>query len=827
MEMDGEGALGDAPGDLGNVGGTRSYLSGTARDLVQARDVSGGVNFLRTGRPELPVPRQLPCDVRDFVGRERELEQLDRLLAGGGVQPNAVGISVISGTAGVGKTTLAVHWSHRVRNRFPDGQLYVDLHGYAPGTPECRAAVLDRFLRALGIPNAVVPADTEEKAALYRSLLADRRVLIVLDNAASEAQVRPLLPGTNSCLVVVTSRNSLLRLVGRNGAAPLTVQVPSMREAVELLRAKTAAFRDGDADEEFETLAAACAKLPLALRIVAQRAANRPEIPLGEIVVALRDKSALWSALSSHGADAEEGEEDEAVHSVFAWSYRALTKRVARVFRLLGLHPGPDFTVGAVAALADITNAQAQEALDALAGAHLVEICARGRFRLHSLLHAYALDRARAEDAEEACQEAIRRVLIWYLHAANSAGQCMERYCFRPVQLEPAEFDATIPQLRDRAAAARWFDGEWSNLVAVNDAAVEAGYDRIVIQLSAVFRFFFLARGDLFKIGLRIDDAALEASRRLGDRFAEGEVLEDIALLCFMTGRLDESHTCHEAALEIRRDIGDHVGEAISMINHALVYGSRRRWRQAIALTKESLGLIEEIRERKHAGIGLGNLGSYHLELGEIAEARDLVLRALDLNRKYARDMGIADNLWCLSRIMRAMDQPEEALAVINEAMKITEQPDCPYPAGPIAMELAQVHHALGKHDDALAAYQRAVALNRRVGDCSGEAQALSLVGTLHTETGNPSAAAAFHELAIAMLRKLGDRWQLAVCLDRLGTVLHDAGDQLSAWAQWRECLALLADFEEPAAEAMRTRIRALVAELDLRLGDGRPRPRA
>lgn len=797
-------------------GDTRSQMSGSARDVVQARDVIGGVHFLRTGRPELPVPRQLPCCTRDFVGRDRELEVLDRLLAGGGVQPNAVGITVISGTAGVGKTTLALHWAHRVRDRFPDGQLYVDLRGYAPGTPQTPAVVLDRFLRALGIPNAAVPADAEEKAALYRSLLADRRNLIVLDNAASEAQVRPLLPGTNSCLVLVTSRNSLLGLVGRDGAAHLTVEVPSMRDAVRLLRAKTAGFRAGDADEELAVLATACAKLPLALRIVAQRAANRPAVPLGEMAHALRDTSALWSTLGPDSA--ADGDEGEAVHSVFAWSYRALTMRAAQVFRLVALHPGPDFTVGAAAALADIGTEQAQAALDGLAAAHLVESCAPGRFRLHSLLHAYGLDRARAEETDQSRSDALHRVLLWYLHAADAAGQRMERFCFRSVELGTASFAAAVPRFPDRPAAARWFRAEWTNLVAVVEAAGELGHDRIVWQLAAVFRFYFYAGGDRFETGIRIEKTALDAARRLGDRYAEGEILDALAIACFQAGRLDESGACHEAALAIRRDIGDRVGEAMSLINLALVFAVRRAWRSAIRLTTQGLDILDAAGEHKRAGVGLGNLADFRLEVGQIAEAHDIVLRALELNREYGRDFAVAENLWCLSQIQRAEGHPEAALEAISEAVEIAGSPECPCPQGEILTELAEVLQALGRYGEASAAYQHAVAVHRRSRDRAGEAQALSLVGTLHLENANPSAAAAFQELAIAILRELDDRWALAAALDRLAAVLDGVGDQVSAWAHWREALMLLAGFEEPAAAALRNRISALVADLDAEL---------
>lgn len=792
----------DHPGD------TRSWMSGTARDVLQARDVIGGVNFVRTGRPGRPVPRQLPGDVRGFVGRDRELEQLDRLLAGGGVQPNAVGIAVISGTAGVGKTTLALHWAHRVRDRFPDGQLYVDLRGYAVGTPEGATVVLDRFLRALDIANAAVPADIEEKAALFRSLLADRRVLIILDNAASESQVRPLLPGTTSCLVVVTSRNRLLGLVSRLGATHLTLDVFSESEAVDLLRNKTIDFRDGDDGDELAELAATCARLPLALRIVAQRAASRPRVPLREMIAALRDNSVLWNALSTDSGDG--GEDGEAVHSIFAWSYRALPPKAARMFRMVGMHPGPDFSVGAAAAIADLTAEQAQEAIDILAEAHLVESAAPGRFRLHDLLQAYALDRAHAEEKESCRKAAIARALTWYLHAADAAGKYMERYCFRPTPIDPVDLKAAIPEFTDRAAAAQWYELEWNNLLAATRTAADLRLDRIAWQLAAEFRFLFM-HGDRFDAGLAVEQVALEAARRLGDRYAEGEILDGLAILYYSSGSIHESATCHEAALSVRRDIRDRAGEAITLSNLALVSLSRRQLKEADALTTESLIIHDEVGDRKGAALVLGNLAEIYFELGRLTEAHDMVCQSLALNREFNRDFGIVDNLWNHSRILRALGEPQTALDVILEAVGGARRLDTRAPEAAIQAEIAHVYQALGRHDDALTAYQHAVALHRRLGDRVSEARAFSAVGELHRDRDNLSAAVAFHQHAVTLLADLGDRWHLAVGLDGLAEVLDMVGDYTKAATHRRKVLALLAGFDDPAATTLRDRTTTLL----------------
>ena len=798
-----------------NENSTRSWMSGTARDLVQARDVHGGVNILRAGRPGQPVPRQLPGDVRGFVGRVRELQRLDHLLAGGGVQPNAVGITVISGTAGVGKTTLALHWAHRVRNRFPDGQLYVDLRGYAVGTPESAAVVLDRFLRALDVANAAIPTEIEEKAALYRSLLADRRVLIVLDNASSESQVRPLLPGTTSCLVVVTSRNRLLGLVGRLGAAHLTLDVFSEAEAVDLLRIKTIDFRGADDGAELAELAATCARLPLALRIAAQRAASRPRVPLRDMISSLRDGSALWNALSTEGGGAgeDEDEDGEAVHSVFAWSYRALPPIAARLFRMVGLHPGPDFSASAAAALADLTADEAQAAIDILAEAHLVEpvqSAAPGRFRLHDLLQAYALDRAHSDESEAERKAAITRLLMWYLHAADAAGQHMERYCFRPTVIDPADLKTAIPTFAGHGEAAQWYELEWTNLVAATRTAAELRLDRIAWQLASEFRFFYL-RADRLDAGMATEHIALEAARRLGDRYAEAEVLDGLGVLYLQSGSLQEAATCLQAALAIHRDINDRSGEAITLANYALVFTRRRQLHKAKDLTTQAVVIKEELGNRKGAALVLGNLAETLYDLGRLSDANDVVCQALALNQEFDRDYGVADNLWNYSRILRALGDPESALDVIQQAVSVSRRLNTRTTEAAIQTELARVYQALGRYNKALTTYQYAVALHRTLGDRHSEAQTLSDVGTLYRDRGNLSAAAAFHQRAAAMLADLDDRWDRAVCLSALADIFDLVGDAAQACPHRHQVLALLEGFDDPAATELRSRTTALL----------------
>lgn len=374
-----------------------------------------------TGRTPDPtfalVPRQLPGDVHGFVNRLGEMEVLSNHLRDEGPEGGARSpIHVITGTAGVGKTALALHWAHRVREHFPDGQLYVDLRGYGAGSSIEPDQVLNRFLRALDVPADAVPPDIDSRSALFRSLLAERCVLILLDNAATAAQVRPLLPA-----VLVTSRDRLSGLVAREGARRLTVRTLEPAEAVELLEHVTERHRPRDDLHEVSELARLCGRLPLALRIAAERAAGRPHMPLGALIQDLRDESALWDALAT-----DDEEEADAVRTVFAWPYRALPEETARQFRLLGLHPGDDFDSAAAAALSGLPVRRARRVLDSLVGAHLVEQADPDRYRFHDLLRSYAWDQARQKESPKGRQEALTRLVTWYLRTADVAARAVD-----------------------------------------------------------------------------------------------------------------------------------------------------------------------------------------------------------------------------------------------------------------------------------------------------------------------------------------------------------------------------------------------------------------
>ena len=360
-------------------------------------------------------PRQLPAGVRHFTGRAGELAALTALLnRPGQQQPRALVVAAISGTAGVGKTALAVHWAHQVADRFPDGQLYVNLRGYDPAQPMASADALAGFLRALGIAGKEIPVETEELAARYRSLLAERRMLVLLDNAGSADQVRPLLPGTASCMTVVTSRDTLAGLVARNGATRLDLDPLLLTEAADLLR-KLIGGRAATDPAATAALAEQCCRLPLALRVVAELAVAHLAVPLADLVIELANRRRRLDLLNADG-DAE-----TAVRAVFSWSCQHLNSDAARAFRLSGLHPGADLDPYAAAALLGAAPEQAGDLLETLARAHLIQPRQPGSYHMHDLLRAYAAELAAVQDGKEEQQAALTRLFDHYLHAAATA----------------------------------------------------------------------------------------------------------------------------------------------------------------------------------------------------------------------------------------------------------------------------------------------------------------------------------------------------------------------------------------------------------------------
>lgn len=783
--------------------GTHSELSGTSRDTVQAGSVSGGVHFHRHGERggETPAPRHLPRDVRGFVNRTGELEQLNAVLPGRDGEPLVVSVYVIAGTAGAGKTSLALHWAHRVKDRFPDGQLYINLRGYDPGEPVTAEEALRRFLPSLGVPASAVPSDGEAAADLYRSLLANRRVLVVLDNAATVGQVRPLLPGGEHCLTIVTSRNRLSGLAIRDGAHRLTLGTLPEAEAVALLRVVTAGFRQRDSEEALAELSRLCARLPLALRIAAERAATHPHMRLAELITELRDSSALWDALSSG-----DEEEAEAVRTVFAWSFRALSADAARLFRLLGLHPGPDFGAGAVAALAGTGVRRARQTLDMLVGAHLVEQTGPDRYAFHDLLRVYAADLAREEEDGASSGAALRRLVDWYLHTASAARRWIEPD-EEPVPLAPCG-DGVEPLAFDSYdQAVEWSEREQGNVLPTVRAAGTAGLGDLAWRLAAVW-YHAQPPSAPAADWLPVGTIGLKSARRVGDRVWEARSLDSLGIAYRRLNRPEESRDHHHGALGIWRELGDRHGEAFSLNVLGLLELRGRRLAEADRAFRQALDIFRELGDEHWQAVVLANRGRARWDAGLLDDAADDVREALATHRARGSDANVGDALSILSAVHHDRDEPEAALEAAREAVEIAlELRDHTLEAYWL-LALGDARRALGRFGEALESYQRSAVLHRRLGDRGREALAWHGAGTVHARLERHPEAAAFHRQAAAAHRELGDVWHEARALDGLAGALRDDGRPEEARRCWDEALRLLATFDDPRADALRARAR-------------------
>lgn len=483
-------------------------VSGTApREPAQP----GGVR-VRPARTII-APRQLPAAMPRFVGRKDELSLLTGLQKAVADGQGAPAVAAVVGTAGVGKTVLAVYWAHQVADHFPDGQLYADLQGYGPsGKPMTAEQAICGFLEAFGVTAEQIPAGLDAQAALYRSVLVGKRMLVLLDNACDADHVRPLLPGSPGCLALITSRKNLAALAVTEGAQLLTLGPLAQAEARALLDGWLGAKRVAAEPEtvgELTEPTGLCAGLPLALSIVAARIARRPDLPLASLASELRDSACLLDALDA-------GEERASIRTVFSWSCRHLTPCAARTYRLLGLHPGPDISAAAVASVAGMSRAQARLALAELVRMHMLSEHAPGRFAFHKLLHAHAAEQARAHDSEQERSDAIRRMLDHYLHTALTADRWLHS-AVDPVTLAMPHPGVEPIRLTSRDEALAWLEAEQRVLVAVISEAVRNGFNSYAGQIARTLVPFLGRRGSWHDLSAT-QASALAAAQRIGDR---------------------------------------------------------------------------------------------------------------------------------------------------------------------------------------------------------------------------------------------------------------------------------------------------------------------
>ncbi|MFC6092541.1 AfsR/SARP family transcriptional regulator [Saccharothrix lopnurensis] len=650
-----------------------------------------------TPAPTAGAPRQLPAPPRSFIGRADELSALTAALDD--VPAGAVVISAIGGAGGIGKTWLALHWAHRHADRFPDGQLFVDLRGFSPDSEPMPASVAVRgFLDALGVDPGRIPTDPDAQSALLRSTVVDKRLLVVLDNAADTAQVVPLLPGGDTCTVLVTSRSRLLGLMTAHGARHLNLDVLTDEEARVLLARRLGAARVAAEAGAVDELIASCQGFPLALGVIAARAHTHADLPLATFAAELRELGLDALADSDPAAS---------LPAVLSWSYRALTAEQQLVLGLLATAPGPDTGLPAAAALTGLSPVAVGRVLRGLEQASLISRDARGRYSMHDLVRAYAADTAR-EQPREARTAALRRVVDFYLHTAHAADLCLDPHR-EVVPLDPAAAAPLAPA--DTAEALAWLDLEQPALLTAQQTAAAHGWDRAVWLLAWTLTTFHNRRGHLAE-QLAVCRAGLVAAERLDDPSARLRVHRLLGRTHAALRQHDEAVGHLDRALALAER---HEPTTRAHIHQALAWTWSRQGDEARALehATRSLESYRDLGNPAWEANALNMVGWYAAQNGEHDRAREHCRAALDLHRRHDNPEGEADTLDSLAYIDHRTGRHRQAVAHYRQALALFRDIGNTVQVGDTLEHLGHPHAALGQHEEARAAWEEALELFR------------------------------------------------------------------------------------------------------------------
>jgi DNA-binding SARP family transcriptional activator/Tfp pilus assembly protein PilF len=774
-------------------------------DILANREVAVGGPIEQGSAVPAPTPRQLPPPVPHFAGRAGELAALTALRDEDG---GTVVISAITGTAGVGKTALAVHWAHQSAERFPDGQLYVNLRGFDPAGSVVRPAdALRGFLDALDVPPQRIPADLAEQTALYRSMLAGRRVLVVLDNARDSEQVRPLLPGSPGCLAIVTSRNQLSGLVTAEGAHPIALDVLPEADAHDLIAHRIGEWRAAAEPDAVSEIIARCAGLPLALAIVASRATSHAGFPLATLAGELRQTAGRLDAF----ADQEPATD---IRAVFACSYRTLSADAARLFRLIGMQPGPDISAGAAAGLVGAPTDGIQEPLAELAHAHLLTERAPGRFTVHDLLRDYAAEQARAIDTEVDRTAAAGRMLAWYRHASDAAVRLLYPHMLRLPQpgIEPSP---SAPEFHDGAEALAWLDVERRNLLAMARYAADNGPRPVAWLLADALRPYFTARmytadwlelagvglaaahaeqdvaaqtaaelslGNAYQSVSRYEQAierytrALALARETGWTEAQSAVLGNLGNVYMFLGRLADAADQFATALSLHEDTGHVADQARSLGGSGIVLHHLGRLREAADHLLRALALFRQLGSRRYEAVALTSLGEVHHDLGRLDVGAEHLIRALDLLRETGDARGEANALRLLAAVYRDTGDHRHALTLAEATLNLIRDTGDRWIEAHTLNTRASIEQSLGRHRSACDSHRRALDIGRRTDTMYPQVEALIGLIAAHQHLGEAGDARTCADEALAISRRLGYRLMEGRALTALAAVDLDEG---------------------------------------------------
>ncbi|WP_063774882.1 AfsR/SARP family transcriptional regulator [Kitasatospora azatica] len=705
--------------------------------------------------PARYTPRNsLPRDVADFTGRGQETDRL--LAAAAAPATNAVVISAIDGMAGVGKTALAVHVAHTLADQYADGQVFIDLHGFTPGqTPLDPGTALARLLRAVGVSEDALPSDPEERAVLWRSEAAERRLLIVLDNAVDAAQVRPLVPGSPGSLVLVTSRRRMPALAG---AGALSLDVLDQDAAVALFGQICGADRVVGEEEAVAEIVRLCGRLPLAIRITAARLAHRGTWTPSHLLARLRDRISLPTEFRT---------QDQSVAAAFAVSYDALTPDQQRLFRLAGLHPGDDFSAYALAALADLPLTETEDLLDELHDHHLLIEQSLGRYTFHDLLRHHAHGLARSEESDASRQAALERLFDYYNHTAAAAVDILYPHEShrRPHPPKPA---TPTDRLRTDEDARAWLDSELTNLITAGTHPVAAGTQHAG-DLSSILARYLDHYGHYSK-SLTLHAAAVESTTATGNRAGNATARTNLAGSYWLLGRYPEAIECFEAALLGFRNIEDQAGERRVLTNLGVTFAHLSRHQEAIEHLTRAMAAYGAAGDRAGQVIVLNNLGSVCEQLEDFEQAGQYHRQALAL----AREVG---------------DHVTEGKALANLGMTLNR---------------------LGRPTEAADMLHQALAIATTAGDRTRELVALNGLGDVERAT-DPAQALTRHQQAREICAAIGDRFSLAGCHLRIGDDHQAMGNPGLAQEHWEQSAALYTELNATSQlETVRARLKGL-----------------
>jgi DNA-binding SARP family transcriptional activator/tetratricopeptide (TPR) repeat protein len=645
------------------------------------------------------VPRNnLPGDVPDFTGREAEMVRLLAAVPRDGVPGVAVVIEAIDGMAGVGKTALAVHHAHRLTDHYPDAQLFVDLHGHtAHQTPTDPMTALDALLRAWGVPGDQIPQRLEERAARWRAELADRKAVIILDNAANAAQIRPLLPGGARCLTLITSR---LRLVDLDVARVLSLDVLPQGDAITMFLRVVDDRRSGLDSSAVEEVVALCGNLPLAIRIAGARLRTRPAWTARHLADRLRDRHRRLTELAAG---------DRSVAAAFSLSYQHLTSSQQRMFRLLGLHCGPDTDSYAAASLAGIDLNTAERLLEELVDAHLLDQPRPVRYRFHDLLRHHADTTAHATETPDAQRDSLTRLVDFYLHTAFRANRLLDSQR-APIQLRAPEAGCVLRRLESISAAMTWFEVEHDNLLAVQNLAAERNWHLQAWQLAWTLSTFHQRRGRLqdYMVAWQV---GLAASACLSDTAAQMQAHRFLGHACGRLGRHGDSIEHHQRALALAEHVNDLSNQALAHRGLASGWAQQGDHQRALDHATQAKQLFRALGNPAGQAYELNGMGWYEAQLGRYAQARIHCEAALTLHRDHPDPQNEADTLDSLGYIAHHAGQLAEALDYYHRALTLFRDLGNTYQQANTLEHLAQTHDLLGHQNQARVSWQQALEL--------------------------------------------------------------------------------------------------------------------